>query len=99
MEGFEIETPRDRNGDFTPQIVKKRQTILTEKLDQKILRLFSLGMSYNDISSHIEEIYGINVDKSQISNITDKIIPVIKEWQTRPLDQYISDNIFRWNIS
>ena len=84
--GFEIETPRDRNGDFTPQIVKKRQTILTEELDQKILQLFSLGMSYNDISSHIEEIYGINVDKSQISNITDKIIPVIKEWQTRPLE-------------
>ena len=51
------------------------------------------------MKSRVEEIYGINVDKSQISNITDKIIPVIKEWQTRPLDQYISDNIFRWNIS
>ena len=47
---FELETPRDRNGEFTPQIVKKRQTILTEELDQKILKLFSSGMSYNDIS-------------------------------------------------
>ena len=84
---FELETPRDRNGNFEPEIVKKRQVVLTDEIDQKIMKLFTLGMSYEDISDNISEIYGIGVDKSQISGITDRIIPVIKEWQGRPLDQ------------
>jgi putative transposase len=84
---FELETPRDRNGSFEPQIVKKRQTILTEELDEKIIKLFSLGMSYEDISSNIQEIYGIELSPSQITAITDRLIPIIKEWQNRPLEK------------
>lgn len=83
---FELETPRDRNGEFEPEIVKKRQVVLTDEIDQKVMKLFSLGMSYEDISDNISEIYGVGVDKSQISGITDRIIPVIKEWQGRPLE-------------
>ena len=83
---FELETPRDRNGGFEPDIVKKRQIVLTDEIDQKVMKLFSLGMSYEDISDNISEIYGLGVDKSQISGITDRIIPVIKEWQGRPLE-------------
>lgn len=83
---FELETPRDRNGCFEPEIVKKRQVVLTDEIDQKVMKLFTLGMSYEDISDNIREIYGIGVDKSQISGITDRIIPVIKEWQGRALE-------------
>ena len=66
--------------------MKKRQVVLTDEIDQKVMKLFSLGMSYEDISDNISEIYGVGVDKSQISGITDRIIPVIKEWQGRPLE-------------
>ena len=83
---FELETPSGKNGEFEPEIVKKRQVVLTDEIDQKVMKLFSLGMSYEDISDNISEIYGIGVDKSQISGITDRIIPVIKEWQGRPLE-------------
>jgi len=64
---FELDTPRDRNGGFEPEIVKKRQVTLTDEIDQKITKLFTLGMSYEDISDNIREMYGIGVDKSQIS--------------------------------
>lgn len=84
---FVLDTPRDRNSSFEPQIVKKNQTILTEELDNKIIALYSLGMGYRDISSHIADIYGIEISKSSITAITDKILPKIKEWQNRPLDE------------
>ena len=84
---FVLEAPRDRNSSFDPQIVKKNQTVLTEELDNKIIALYGLGMSYRDISGHIEEIYGIEISKSAITAITDKILPKIKEWQNRPLDE------------
>lgn len=58
---FELEVPRDRNGTFDPQLVKKRQTTLTNELDNKILALYGLGTSYNDISSHLQDIYGVEV--------------------------------------
>ncbi len=76
----------DRNGSFEPQIVKKGQTILTPELDDKIIALYGLGMSYRDIVTHMEEMYGIEISKSLITSITDKIIPKIKEWQNRPLE-------------
>jgi len=84
---FVLNTPRDRNGSFEPQIVKKGQTVLTEELDDKIIALYGLGMSYRDISSHMEEIYGVTISKSSITAITDKILPKIKEWQNRPLEE------------
>lgn len=83
---FELETPRDRNGSYEPEIIKKRQTILTDELDDKILALFSAGMSYQDISVHVEDMYGISVSKAKISAITDKLLPMIKEWRNRPLE-------------
>lgn len=82
----EIDTPRDRAGTFEPQLVKKRQTILNESLDEKIIGLYSLGMSYQDIRSHMEEMYGVEVSSGLLSKITDKLLPVITEWRNRPLN-------------
>ncbi|MFC1659614.1 IS256 family transposase [Pseudomonadota bacterium] len=83
---FELDTPRDRNSTFSPTIVKKNQTILTDELDNKIIALYGLGMSYGDIIKHMVEMYGVQMSKPLISTITDKIIPKIKEWQNRPLE-------------
>lgn len=83
---FELETPRDRNGCFEPEIVKKRQTVLNESLDNKILSLYALGMSYEAITDHLNELYGLDVSTAKISQITDKLLPVITEWRNRPLD-------------
>jgi transposase-like protein len=83
---FELETPRDRNGTFEPQIVKKHQTTLTDEIEEKILSMYGLGMSYTDITKHIEEIYQVSISTATISAITDKIIDKVKQWQARPLD-------------
>lgn len=83
---FELEVPRDRNSSFEPQIVKKRQTVLTEELDNKILALYSLGTSYDGISSHLSEIYGAYVSNATISSVTDKLVPMLNEWRARPLE-------------
>ena len=83
---FELETPRDRNGTFEPQIVKKHQTTISNEIEDKILSMYGLGMSYRDISSHIEEIYQVSISTATISAITDKIIDKVKQWQIRPLD-------------
>ncbi|KWT73767.1 IS256 family transposase [Candidatus Magnetominusculus xianensis] len=80
---FELETPRDRNSTFEPEIVKKRQTYLGDALDNKVIALYGLGMSYSDISKHLEELYGID---ATLSGVTDKILPVVKQWQARPLE-------------
>lgn len=82
-----IETPYDRQGTFEPQIVKKRETILADNLAPKIIGLYGRGMSVRDISSHIKEMYNVGVSSTVISNITDRIIPKVKEWQCRPLDE------------
>jgi len=83
---FELETPRDRNGTFEPQIVKKHQTTISDEIEEKILSMYGLGMSYRDISSHIEEIYQVSISTATISAVTDKIINKVKEWQARPLE-------------
>ena len=85
--GIEIFAPRDREGSFTPQTIAKRQRTLPGDLDEKILSLYSRGMSYRDIRSQIEEIYGIQISDGTISSITDRVVPVIREWQSRPLDR------------
>ena len=82
---FELRTPRDRDGTFSPQLVKKHQTTLTDEIEQKIIALYGLGMSYQDISAHLSEIYGLEVSTGTLSAITDKIIHAVKEWQARPL--------------
>ena len=83
---FLIETPQDRHSNFEPELIKKRQTILAESLEEKIIGLYSLGMSYRDISNHIEEMYDTEISHTVLSQITDRIIPEIKAWQNRPLD-------------
>jgi len=84
---FELETPRDRNSTFEPEIIKKRQTTISDEIESKILSMYGLGMSYKDIAGHIEEIYGLNVSKGAISLVTDRIIPMLREWQSRPLER------------
>jgi transposase-like protein len=81
-----IETPQDRQSSFEPQIIKKRETILAESLTTKILSLYGMGMSLRDISKHIEEMYDTKVSAATLSQITDKVIPEIKQWQSRPLE-------------
>ena len=83
---FELATPRDREGNFEPQIVKKHQTTISDEIEEKILSLYALGMSYKDIKSHIEELYQISISSATINAITDKIISKVKEWQSRPLE-------------
>lgn len=82
----DIETPRDRAGTFEPQLIKKRQTVLNESLDDKILALYGLGMSYQDIRAHMQEMYGVEVSAGLLSRITDKLLPLITEWRNRPLE-------------
>ncbi len=83
---FEIETPQDRNSDFEPEIIKKRQTVLAESLKGKIIGLYGLGMSYRDISSHIKEMYDTSISPEVLRQITDSIIPEIQDWQKRSLE-------------
>jgi len=83
---FEVEIPRDRNGEYEPQLVKKHQKDISS-IDDKILSMYAKGMSTEAINSHIEDIYKFSVSKEQVSRVTDKIIPIAKEWQNRPLDR------------
>lgn len=83
---FELETPRDRNGSFEPQIVKKRQTVITDELDNKILNLYGSGMGYQDISKQMLDLYDYEVSPATITSVTDKLLPVITEWRNRPLE-------------
>jgi putative transposase len=87
MGGIEIFAPRDRNGSFEPQTIEKRQTMLPRDLEDKILGLYGLGMSYSDIQTHLMEMYGLSVSDGTINTITDRIIPAIREWQSRPLER------------
>ena len=84
--GFILDTPRDRAGSFEPQLIKKNQTHLTDDIEQKVLSMYGLGLSYRDISKHIEDMYKIELSTGTISNITDKIIDKVKAWQERPLE-------------
>jgi len=82
---LEIETPRDRNGDFEPQLVKKRQRRVTV-IDEKIIPLYAKGMSTREIAATIEDLYGAEVSPSLISKVTDSVIDDVIAWQARPLD-------------
>lgn len=85
---FDLDTPRDRAGTFEPQIVKKHQTSVSDEIEAKMLSMYGRGMSYSDISEHVQEMYGISVSTAAISTITDKIIDTVKAWQQRPLDSH-----------
>ena len=81
----EISVPRDRNGEFEPQIIEKRQT-RSDDLENRILAMYAKGMSNRDIEDHLRDIYGVAASASLISRITDKIMPAVSEWQSRPLE-------------
>jgi transposase-like protein len=81
-----IEVPRDRDGSFEPQIVKKRQRRLTG-VDEIVLSLYAKGLTTGEISAHFAEIYGASVSKETVSRITDKVIEEMQEWSCRPLDE------------
>ena len=83
---IEVNTPRDRNSSFEPQILPKRQTTLGASLDHKVLSLYGIGMSYADICAHLEELYGVTTSPATLSAITDRVIDEVKAWQGRPLE-------------
>jgi putative transposase len=85
--GFEIFSHRDRNGSFDHQTIEKRQAMLPRDLEDKILGLYGLGMSYSNFQTHLTGMYGLTVSDVTINTITDRIIPVIREWQSRPLER------------
>ena len=82
----EVSVPRDQKGEFEPQILKKNQTSISQDIEEKILSMYAKGMTTGDIEAHIQDIYGISVSDSTVSRITDKILPIVREWQQRPLE-------------
>lgn len=83
---FELKTPRDRSGTFEPQLIKKHQTQLTDELERKVIALFALGNSYQDIRTHIADLYGMSLSNATISAVTDKLIPELQAWRERDLE-------------
>jgi transposase-like protein len=82
---IELSIPRDRDGHFEPQLVQKYQTRL-EGLNEKILSLSSHGMTTRDIQAQLQEMYGVQVSPTLISNVTDAVMDEVRQWQSRPLD-------------
>lgn len=82
----DVAIPRDRKGEFEPQLLKKNQTSISQDIEEKILSMYAKGMTTSDIESHIRDIYGIEVSDTTVSRVTDKILPIAKEWQQRPLE-------------
>lgn len=76
----------DRKGEFEPQLLKKNQTSISQDIEEKILSMYAKGMTTSDIETHIRDIYGVEVSDTTISRITDKILPIAREWQQRPLE-------------
>ncbi len=83
----ELVSSRDRNGSFEPSIIKKRETILADSLQDRIIGMYGLGMSFRDISAHIKDMYDMDISHDTLSTITERIMPLIKEWQSRPIDE------------
>lgn len=82
-----IEVPRDRKGDFEPKLIQKHQNTLTQDVEAKIISMYAKGMSTADIETHINDLYGIEMSDSTISRVTDKVLPLVKEWKSKPLEQ------------
>jgi transposase-like protein len=87
MGDVEIKVPRDRNGEFEPQLVAKHQNSISQDLEAKIISMYAKGMTTADIESHVKDMYDVSIRDSTISRITDKILPIAKEWQSRPLSE------------
>ena len=83
---IEVESSRDRSASFEPQIIRKRETVLAENLEPRILSMYGLGMSLRDISAHLKQMYDMDISHDTLAALTEKIVPQVKEWQARPLD-------------
>ncbi|CAM4414890.1 Transposase, Mutator family [Pedobacter westerhofensis] len=77
---FELESTRDRNGTFEPKIVAKRQLIITNELEENVIAMYARGMSTRNICDYVKEMYAMEISATEISNITDRIIPAMNEW-------------------
>lgn len=89
LEGeIEIYTPQDRHSEFQPHLIRKRETVLSDNLAPQIIALYGLGNSFRDISNHIKKMYDVELSHSTLSEITDRVIPKVKEWQNRALDAF-----------
>ncbi|MDD3139148.1 MAG: IS256 family transposase [Lachnospiraceae bacterium] len=84
---MEVAIPRDRNGDYERQLIKKYQNTVTQDMEEKILSMYAKGMTTSDIESHMKELYDMDISDSTLSRITDKVLPIVKEWQERPLEE------------
>ena len=87
MGEVEISVPRDRKGEFEPKVLRKNQTSISQDIEEKILSMYAKGMTTSDIEAHIQDIYGVEISDSTVSRITDKILPIAKQWQQRPLEE------------
>lgn len=83
----DINPPRDRNGSFEPELIPKRHKPLGVDLDRQIIALYARGASYSDIRDHLMDMYGLEASTATISRVTDKILPLIQEWRSRPLER------------
>ena len=83
---MEIQVPRDREGSFEPQVVKKYERDISS-IENQIISMYGRGMTTRDISAHIQEIYGFGLSESMVTKITNKILPTIEEWRQRPLEE------------
>ena len=81
---FQVDVPRDRNGEFEPKLIPKYQRDISG-IEEKVISLYARGMSTRDIHDHLRDLYGIELSAEMVSKITDKILPQVKEWQSRPL--------------
>ena len=86
MGPIELDIPRDRNGEFEPQIVKKHQTDIST-IEEQVLSMYAKGMTTRDISKHLQDVYGVDASAEMISHMTDRILPIAREWQNRPLER------------
>ena len=86
MGPIELDIPRDRNGEFEPQIVKKHQTDISTIEDQ-VLSMYAKGMTTRDISKHLQDVYGVAASAEMIAHMTDRILPIAREWQNRPVER------------
>ena len=84
---MELSIPRDRQGEFEPKLVKKYQNTVTQDMEEKIISMYAKGMTTGDIESHMRELYDVDISDSTVSRITDKVLPIVKEWQERPLEE------------
>ena len=84
---MDVAIPTDRKGEYEPRLIQKYQNTVTQDMEEKIISMYAKGMTTGDIKAHLKELYDLDISDSTISRITDKIIPLVKEWQERPLQE------------